>query len=298
MAPDARPPDAGNPPAQVEAVDGDTSRPPEVPQPFPLRPMTVADILDGGIAVIKAAPRTMIVIAATFIIPLELVSAWVQRDSLADRGLAGAISAVTDTSRSSTSGLNVSGFALIAAAGFVLSLVTGAIAHVLSAWYADATVEPADAIRASIRRAPALFVAWIIVHVVEVPAFLLLLVPVLFVMPVFLVVAPAIVIEHLGPWAGVRRSWRLTRVRYGAVVGAGLLIGIVSTLLTVALSGLGLAFSVFSFGWIIDVICRGASALITVPFVAASTTLVYLDLRIRAEGLDLELDITEHFRNG
>jgi ABC-type dipeptide/oligopeptide/nickel transport system permease subunit len=84
-------------------------------------------------------------------------------------------------------------------------------------------------------------------------------------------------------------------VRYGAVLGAGLLIAVVSTALTIALSGLGLAFSFLSFGWIIDVICRAASSLVTEPFVAAATTLVYLDLRIRAEGLDLELDIAEHF---
>jgi hypothetical protein len=69
----------------------------------------------------------------------------------------------------------------------------------------------------------------------------------------------------------------------------------VSSLLTIALSGLGLAFSFLSFGWVIDVVCRGASALVTVPFVAAATTLVYLDLRVRGEGLDLELDIAEHF---
>ena len=101
--------------------------------------------------------------------------------------------------------------------------------------------------------------------------------------------------RRLGPWAGVRRSWQLTRVRYGAILGAGLLIAIVSTSLTIALSGLGLVFSFFSFGWIIDVVCRAASSLVTEPFVAAAATLVYLDLRIRAEGLDLELDIAEHF---
>jgi hypothetical protein len=84
-------------------------------------------------------------------------------------------------------------------------------------------------------------------------------------------------------------------VRYGAVLGAAILIGLVSSLLTIALSGLGLAFSFLSFGWVIDVVCRGASSLVTVPFVAAATTLIYLDLRIRAEGLDLELDIAEHF---
>jgi hypothetical protein len=121
------------------------------------------------------------------------------------------------------------------------------------------------------------------------------LLPALFVMPLFLVTAPAIVIERLGPWKGVRRSWQLTRVRYSAILGAAILIAIVSTVLTVALSGLSLAFSFFSFGWIIDVVCRGASSLVTEPFVAAAATLVYFDLRIRAEGLDLELDIAEHF---
>ena len=79
------------------------------------------------------------------------------------------------------------------------------------------------------------------------------------------------------------------------MLGAGLLIAIVSTVLSIALSGLGLAFSFFSWGWIVDVICRGASSLVTEPFVAAATTLVYFDLRIRTEGLDLELDIAEHF---
>ena len=185
---------------------------------------------------------------------------------------------------------------MIVASGLVLSLITGAIAHLLSSWYADNAPTAGDAIKASLRRAPALIGAWFLVHLAEGAAAILLLVPALFVMPLFLVAAPAIVIERLGPWAGVRRSWQLTRVRYGAILGAGILIAIVSTLLTVALSGLGLAFSFFSFGWIIDVVCRGASSLVTEPFVAAAAaTLVYLDLRIRAEGLDLELDIAEHF---
>jgi hypothetical protein len=258
--------------------------------------MTVADVLDGGIAVIKAAPRHVFVIAATFVIPVELVSAWVQRDSLADSGLSGAITAATSSSGSSSTGITAASVILIIVSGFVLSLVTGAIAHLISSWFADAAPTAGDALKSSIRRAPALIGAWLIVHLAESAAAIALLVPLLFVMPLFLVVAPAIVIERLGPWAGVRRSYQLTRVRYGAVLGAGLLIAVVSTVLTVALSGLSLAFSFFSFGWIIDVICRGASTLVTVPFVAAAATLVYLDLRIRAEGLDLELDIAEHFR--
>jgi len=82
------------------------------------------------------------------------------------------------------------------------------------------------------------------------------------------------------------------------VLGAALLIAAVSSSLTLALSGLGLVFEFLSFGWIIDAVCRAASGLITVPFVGAATTLAYLDIRIRAEGLDLELDFAERFTHG
>ena len=297
LAPDARPPESPAAQGVAHAAVAHNTGAGEigaVPSPVPLRPMTVADILDGGIAVIKAAPRSIFVIAGCFVVPLELMTAWVQRESLAESGLTSALSDAL-SSESSDTGFTWASILLLVASGLVLSLVTGAVAHLLSSWYADRAPTAGDAIRVSLRRAPALFGAWFLVHVVEGAALLALLIPMLFVMPLFLVTAPAIVIERLGPWQGVRRSWRLTRVRYGAVLGAGILIAIVSTVLTVALSGLGLAFSFFSFGWIFDVICRAASSLVTEPFVAAATTLVYFDLRIRTEGLDLELDIAEHF---
>lgn len=298
LAPDARASDDGPRPVTAPAPDGPAPAPPTVPAPIPLRPMTLADILDGGIAVIKAAPRSVFVIAATFVLPYELVSAWVQRDSLADRGLAGAFTAATSGSDSNSPSVTFANFALVVLAGLVLSLVTGAVAHLLSAWFADRSATATDAIRASLRRAPALVVAWVLVHLLELAATLALVLPLLFAMPMFLVTAPAIAIEGLGPFAGVRRSWRLARARYWSLFWAGILIAIVSSVLTIALSGLGLAFSFFSFGWIVDVVCRGASSLVTVPFVAAATALVYLDLRIRAEGLDLELGIAEHFHRG
>lgn len=297
QAPDARPPDDRQPATVTPSPERDAGLALEVPSPVPLRPMTAADILDGAIAVIKAAPRSIFVIAGCFVIPLELVSAWVQRDSLADSGLAGALSAALSSPDSSDAGVTIANILLIVASGLMLSLITGAVAHLLSSWYADKAPTAGDAIKASLRRAPALFVAWFIVHLAEGAAAIALLVPALFIMPMFVVTAPAIVIEHLGPLQGVRRSWRLIRVRYSAILGAAILIAIVSTVLTVALSGLGLAFSFFSWGWIIDVICRAGSSLVTEPFVAAAATLVYFDLRIRAEGLDLELEIAEHFHH-
>lgn len=257
--------------------------------------MTVADVLDGGVAVIKAAPRIVITIAAAILVPLELVAAWVQRDSLADRGFAGAISAATSPSNSSTAGIDLAAIAVLALSGVALALVTGAVAALLQGWYSGVAPSAREALRTALQHAPALVAAWIIVHVAELGAGIVVVLPGVLVMPLFLATSPAIVFEHLGPWSAVRRSWRLTRTRYGAVLAASLLIALVSSLLTFALTGLALAFSFLSFGWVIDAVCRAASGLVTVPFVAAATTLVYLDTRIRTEGLDLELDIAERF---
>jgi hypothetical protein len=156
-------------------------------------------------------------------------------------------------------------------------------------------VSTGTAVRSALHRAPALLAAWVIVHLAEAVGLIGLVVGAVFVMPLFLVTSPAIAVERTGPFAGVKRSYQLTRTRYGFVLGAGLLIAVVDAILTVALSGASVVFTVFSWGWIADAAFRAASSLVTVPFVAAAATLVYLDLRIRSEGLDLELGIAEHF---
>jgi len=261
---------------------------------MPLRPMTVTDVLDGAIAVIKAAPRTVFAIAAAIVVPYELVVAFLQRDQLRDRGLGGVLSVFTSTSDSTTT-VRPEDIIVIVLGGLALSLVAAAVARVVSAWYADAHIGPGAALSAATRRFPALFVAWIVVHVCEWTGFLGLVVGALFLMPLFAVVVPAIVVEHLGPWKGVRRSMRLTSRRYGAVLLATILVAVVDLVLTVALSGVGLAFTFFDWGWIVATLCWAGASLVTFPFVAAAATLLYFDLRVRAEGLDIELGIAAAF---
>jgi hypothetical protein len=260
----------------------------------PLRPLTASDVLDGSIAVIKAAPRTVLAIAAAVVVPYELLASWSQRDTLADSGLSGAFSAAS-SSTSPLANLTITTLALFVLSGIVLSIVTGAIAHLMSAWYADRHASAGDALTASVSRLPALAVAWLIVHAIEAVGLLGMLIGTLFLIPMFVVVAPAIVIERLGPWRGIRRSMQLTQTRYGAVLGIALLVALVDALLTIALTGIGLLFEFFDWGWIVNAVCSAGSSLITVPFVAAAATLVYFDLRVRSEGLDLELGIATHF---
>jgi hypothetical protein len=267
---------------------------PIIPRPMPLRPMTAADVVDGSIGIIKAAPRTILAIAAAIVLPLELLSSWLQRDTLSESGLSGALSAASSTS-SPLVDITLTTVILFVLAGIVLSVVAGAIAHVLSAWYADRTVTASNALGASVSRLPALVVAWILVHAIEASGLVGFFVGWVLLMPLFLVVAPAIVVERLGPWRGIRRSIKLTQTRYGAVLGIALLVALADVILTVALTGVGLLFEFFDWGWIVNAVFSAASSLITVPFVAGAATLVYFDLRVRSEGLDLELGMAAHF---
>ena len=55
--------------------------------PLPLHPMTVGDILDGAFKLLKANVRTIVLVSAVFLIPVNLVAAFFQRDLLGGYGL-------------------------------------------------------------------------------------------------------------------------------------------------------------------------------------------------------------------
>ena len=56
--------------------------------------------------------------------------------------------------------------------------------------------------------------------------------------------------------------------------------------------------SPFDFAPAVSGVVVSVAAVVTAPFVAAATTLLYLDLRVRAEGLDIELGIAERMHAG
>lgn len=265
-----------------------------VPRLMPLRPMTVADVLDGAVAVIKAAPRTVFTIAAAVLVPVELLTAFLQRDTLADRGVSGVLSTATSTTGPV---VDVSWTALIAfvLAGVSLAMVTAAVARLVGAWYAEQDLPAGAALTGALRSLPALTVAWLVVHVLEIASLAALAIGLLFLAPLLAVTVPALATEQLGPFRSIRRSMRLVGRRYWWVLWESLLIGVVAVLLTVALSGVSIIFRIFEWGWIVDAFCLAAASLVTVPFVAAAITLVYLDLRVRSEGLDLELAAAAQF---
>lgn len=111
---------------------------------------------------------------------------------------------------------------------------------------------------------------------------------------------PIVVLERLGPGRALARSWRLTRGNWWRMLGIValtlLLVFGVFLILTLALGLLaGLPEALVGGDWgivaanVLGVVAEALSSSITTPFFAAVTTLLYIDLRMRREGLDLRL---------
>jgi hypothetical protein len=259
-----------------------------------LRPMTVADVLDGGFAVVKARPARIMAITAVFVIPTHLLTAYLQRDASGGLGVVDFVSQdPVVLNEQVDQGNQVMAFVLaILIPAIALVYVAAAIAHLVSQWIMGRDAPAGEMLRVAGRRSWALLGSFVIVKLAETAGVFACYIGLLFVMPLFVVVAPVIGVEGGGPVAAVARSVRLIRSRYFPTMGVALLMGIVALLLGNALAALpqGLAAWVgYEDGWPLLALGSILAQVVVLPFVAAATVLLYFDLRVRTEGLDLEM---------
>jgi hypothetical protein len=113
--------------------------------------------------------------------------------------------------------------------------------------------------------------------------------------------APAMLLEGVGITDGLRRSWRLVRGSwwrvFGIVLVTSLITGIGTGILGLPFTQVGAAIGTGADATttrlLLSAVLSGIGEIITgtvfTPFTAAVTSLLYIDRRMRAEGLDLEL---------
>jgi hypothetical protein len=110
------------------------------------------------------------------------------------------------------------------------------------------------------------------------------------------VTIPAVVLERIGPVRGIARSWQLSRGSSWRLFGINLLTALIAYIAGLVLEipfTIGAAAAGSSRGTIAALIIAAigsvVSATVIRPFSAGVTVLLYLDLRMRREGLDLAL---------
>ncbi len=310
-----------------------TDQPPwAAPRPgiVPLRPLSLGEIFDGSFRAIRTNPATMlgvsaVVVAITAALSL-LPQAWALQgvvtstalnetspdlgaavgdlaDVIGTSAISGVISFLSLTvlsalltvavsgavlgRRTSVSGLwqrtrgrllRVIGLALLS--GLLTALAAGTVLAVgLGGAYLAGSGTPAA--------------------VVAVLAVALSLVVLVLLYVRWSMAAPALLLEEIGIWRALRRSWRVTRSSFWRVLGI--------LLLTAVIAGVASAVVRGPFGVLAGTVADGTtfgSALVNVgltslgsvvaqtvlaPFQAGVAALLYMDLRMRREGLDVEL---------
>jgi hypothetical protein len=290
--------------------------------------MTLPDILDGAFKLLRANARTVLTITAVFVVPIQVLSAFLQRDLFGGQSITDFVSDPSTSDAADTGTDAAATLVAIAATVLVLPFVAGAVSRVVAASYLGETVESGEALRAAGRRWWSLVASWVLVHLFEglvwivavlvavalavagaegwAPVLVLVVlalagIPWLVVAMAWCVaVAPAIVVEDLGPVAGMRRSFRLLRPRTWSTVAValvgGFLASILGQVLGVVPQSIGLAIGGDRGGWILLAVGGVLTSIVTTPLVAIISTLVYFDGRIRHEGFDLEVMAAEMAR--
>lgn len=121
----------------------------------------------------------------------------------------------------------------------------------------------------------------------------------------FSVAPPAMVLENLGVFAAIGRSWSLTRGNFWRLFGINILTAVITSMVAGIFVGiadaLGAIFIVVGSSspedviaslnttYILVMVMSTIAQLLILPFTSSVNALLYIDLRMRKEGLDVEL---------
>lgn len=288
------------------------------PGVVPLRPLALGDIFEGSLKTMRRNPEATLgmalLVLLAFLLPSLLLSLGVQRLVELDITDRLAMSAVLSTLFSSVAILALSGFVIYvvseAALGDRVSIgqtwqaVRGRLLSLLGVTMLTFVVV------GGLAAVVGGLIFALVAGVGEAGGAVLGLVVILAAVPLFLWLAArvslapaAVVLERVGPLRGLSRSWQLSRGRAAwRILGITVLAGIVTVIFSTVI-GLPIEFGTnqllglvggdadlqITARTVVDHLLQIIVNSLVTPFSAGVTALLYLDQRIRREGLDLAL---------
>jgi hypothetical protein len=257
-----------------------------------LRPRGIGEILDSSVALYRARFTRLVRVAAVVVIPVQVLSALVLLSAQPDSFAVSARGTVTPHYTSATTQLAA---ALVIAVVGVLStaFIVAACARVIGDAYIDRTSEAGEAFKAVRPRVFAIVGTALIVVITEGLGFLACFIGALVPLTFFAVAIPALILEGIGVSAAIGRSVSLTKSHVWHVLGLVLTTQLLATVLNFSLAAAA-QLVVHSSGStaaavIGQSIANVIAGVLTTPFVATATVILYFDLRVRDEAFDVQL---------
>jgi hypothetical protein len=235
------------------------------PGPGGIRPRTPGEIWSEAFRIYKENAANLLLIVAVVVVPLTLVSAVIVQ-----------------------TGTTIVGLLVGAAIGIIIwAVLQAAILRGAAQATIGDTVDIEASYRWGLARFGSVLLVALLVGIVVAVGFLLLIIPG-FIFLVFLSVSePALIVENRRGTEAMSRSWNLVRGHFWHALVVILIAAIITGVIQGILSAIG------GDNWFVAWIFTAIAQIITAPFTALVTVLLYLDLRARSEALTAERLRTE-----
>jgi hypothetical protein len=269
-------------------VPGGPTPPPPPPPPPPMMggpqggipPKTLGEILSAAFNIYKANAANLILIVAIVVVPLSFISALfsgvVFAGTTRTESILGTRVEVTDRS-----------FALFVAGAIITAVISVIISAVLQAAIlraaAQATigdpVDPEESYRYGFKRLGSVILVSLLVGLAVAGGFILLIIPGIIILVFFSVSIPVLIVENRRGTAAMGRSWNLVKGHFWHALGVILVAAIITGIISGIIGAIG------GSAWVVRWIFTAIGTILTAPFSALVSVLLYLDLRSRTEAL-------------
>ncbi len=264
--------------------------------PAGLRPLGIGEILDVGIKIYRARFAVLVRTVAVVLAPVFALSALIRISIPTDGD-----DLFEETQPGATPEFNwdelwpfIAGALVIVVVSFIASQVaTGACFKAVSGAYLDEETNWRESLRFASSRLRSLLWLSFLITVCLIPAFLLCILPAVYLWVAWTVAAPVLLLEDVRGWQAMKRSRHLVKGRFWPTIAVVLLITILTIIVQSVVVGVLAAVVSVSDNEVAlavaDAIGQTLSGMLTTPLSAAVLTVLYFDLRVRKEGFDLEL---------
>ena len=260
-----------------------------------LRPLGVGEILDVAFKIYKRHAIPLFKIVLFVVLPLQVLGALIFLSTVDDPDAVTGLGEFETNSDTEAAGAVIGTVVVNVLGGLAVLLATAACTKAVADAYLRKTPEWKESLHAARRRFGSLLWLSLLYGLLLIPAFVALIIPGIWLAIAWTLAYPVLMLEGIRGRKALGRSYRLVKGRWWPTFGvvlisfmiAGLLQFVVGALMAVVLL-VGVEDSLLG-TVLVNALGTTIAGVIATPFQAAAVALLYFDLRVRKEGLDIEL---------
>jgi hypothetical protein len=259
-----------------------------------LRPRSVGEVLDAAVRLYRARFRALLTVSVVVLVPVSILTMLVLLSAQPDQSTVAvnaSNSPVFDAGDTSAQ-LGALIVTLLLSA-LATTFVTAAATRIVADAYVGQSTETRDAARDTWRRFWPLVGLTIVVTAGTFVGYMFCFIPGVWLHVAWAVAIPVLLLEGVGVFKSLGRSFALTKAKFWVSFGVVWMAQFLVLALSFGLSALFVWVTRTNDNASADVITQSVanaiSSIFTVPFAATAIVALYFDLRIRAEGFDIQM---------